>query len=62
MTEKIYVCKECAEKKGVDVSTPYMYHICGNCGDGPTDLYEAEKSLFPAKNQVGTKKGAADAK
>lgn len=41
MGEKIYVCKKCAEDLGADTSKPYMYHICGKCGDGPCDLYEA---------------------
>lgn len=50
MTDKIYVCKSCAEKAGVDTSKPYMWHICGVCGDGPCDLYEADKSDFSKKD------------
>lgn len=42
----IFVCKACAERRGVSTETPAMWHICGVCGDGPCDLYEADAATF----------------
>ena len=47
-SHKIYVCEACAKKIGASTDSPYMYHICETCGDGPTDLYEADDPKYEA--------------